>query len=110
MPKKKVTGLEKTIVTAKVYKCTADLLKAFSKDTKRSLSDTINTILTNETFTVMAAMYHWEGAEVPEKLKQYLPEPKELDLITLDKLDIHKPDSKKLDTLKLDKKLLPPGK
>jgi hypothetical protein len=58
----------------------------------------------------MAAMYHWEGLEVPEKLKQFLLEPGELDLITLNKLDIHKPDSKKLDTPKSGKKLLPPSK
>ena len=74
MSKKIVEQLEKTIISARVYKTTAGLLKAYAKDRDQSLSETVNEVLTIGIYTISKGVLKRSGLKLPFYLKHRVNE------------------------------------
>ena len=74
MSKKIAEQLEKTTISARVYKTTAGLLKAYAKDRNQSLSVTVNEVLTIGIYTISKDVLHRAGLKLPFYLKHRVNE------------------------------------
>lgn len=108
MSKNKSTGLEKTVITARVDKTAVNILNAYAKDKNQSLSSVVNTILSGYAGIIVQGVCYWAKLKMPYDIGLPQP-PDDLEIIILRELGIIESDVKKLANHNPDTKLLPPN-